>query len=86
MAERLVISDRALVQELHRWIKEELEGSRDRDGLYRVIAKGVPNSWDTYQKMVGQVQGLEAVLGKMQELAGKLGIYEEQVLLRPGMH
>lgn len=89
MAERLVISDQALLQELRKWIKGELEGipgEKGHVGLYRMVARGVPNSWDNYQRMVGQVQALEAVLGQMQDLARQLGNVEEQVFFHPGMH
>lgn len=89
MAERLVISDQALLQELRKWIRGELEGTQGNAGhvgLYRMVARGVPSSWDNYQRMVGQVQALEAVLGQMQDLARQFGSAEEQVFFHPGMH
>jgi hypothetical protein len=89
--ERITITDAALVGELERQIRHALhggkKGEKDERGLYEVVGLGV-QTWDFYNRTVGQIQALESVLKMIEEIAKSRGeiLGEQVVFTKPGLN
>ena len=86
--ERIQITDGAVVSELCRQLRRQLDGDPNKEpGLYYVIAHGVAN-WDSYLLLAGQIRALEAVLKQIEIIANSqgAGLEEKVVFSRSGLN
>lgn len=87
MRERITVSDGTVNSALRRWLLKELQGDEKQNGVYHLIAHGVP-TWEAYQRLVGMIMAYENVLESMNEAAkGTDEEAEEKVVLsRSGLN
>jgi len=85
--ERISLSDGAVVAELQRWLRKQLDGDKDEPGLYYLIAHSV-STMDQYHQLAGHIKAFEVVLKQMERIASGqgTGLEEKVVFSRSGLN